>query len=36
MTAADRNALVGAIPATSAVPEVRGLLRGFLDRALAW
>lgn len=35
MTAADRNALVGAIPASSAVPEVRGLLRGFLDRALA-
>jgi len=35
MTAADRNALVGAIPAATAVSDVRGLLRGFLGQALA-
>jgi Prolyl oligopeptidase family len=34
MTAADRDALTGTINPRVAVPEIRGLLRGFLDRAL--
>jgi dienelactone hydrolase len=34
MTAADRDELVGALPATVAVAEVRDLVRGFLDRSL--
>jgi hypothetical protein len=34
MTSADRDALVGAIDPDTAVPEVRGLLREFLDRTL--
>ena len=34
MTAADRAALTGTVSPRIAVPEIRGLLRGFLDRAL--
>jgi hypothetical protein len=34
MTAADRDALTGTVNPRVAVPGIRGVLRGFLDRAV--